>query len=87
MAAKKTPAAKKATKKTTKRVAKAASTKIALKDDTLYVVLQRNKLLGWEVAAVYQTPDEAKRVAAAMEERSLLSFRAAKVERVKLAHA
>lgn len=75
-------ATKKATKKaTTKR---AASTKITLKDDTLYLVSQRNKLLGWEPAGLYETLAMANDVRRAIEENSLLSFRAAKVNRVKL---
>lgn len=76
---------KKAAKKaTTKRVAKAASTKITLKDNTLYLVSQRNKLLGWEPAGLYPTREQADAVRRAIEERSVLTFLAAKVDRVKL---
>ena len=67
-----------------KRVAKKASSKITLKDDTLYVVSSRNKLLSWTPVAVYETRAEANRVREALEERSYLAFMAAKVDVVKL---
>lgn len=73
-----------AKKATTKRVAKKTSTKITLKDNTLYLVSQRNKLLGWEPAGLYETRPEAEAVRTAIEEQSLLSFRAAKIDVVKL---
>lgn len=76
-----------ATKKATKKAAtkkRAASTKITLKDSTLYVLSLRNKLFFWEPAAVYETHDEAKLARDSHEQHSNLGISAAKITRVKL---
>lgn len=77
-------ATKKAAKKTTAPKKRAASTKITLKDSTLYVLSLRNKLFFWEPVAVYETHEEAKLARDSHEQHSNLGFSAAKITRVKL---
>lgn len=77
-------ATKKAAKKTAAPKKRAASTKITLKDDTLYVLSLRRKYFMWEPSAVYETMEEAKRMRDMHEEYSALGFSAAKITRVKL---
>ena len=77
-------ATKKAAKKTAAPKKRAASTKITLADDTLYVLSLRGKYLMWEPAAVYETYEEAKRNRDMHEEHSALMLSAAKITKVKL---
>lgn len=77
-------ATKKAAKKAAAPKKRAASTKITLKDDTLYVLSLRGKYFMWEPSAVYETMEEAKLARDSHEQHSNLGFSAAKITRVKL---
>ena len=57
MAAKK--ATKKAVKKATKKAATKRASKITLKDDTLYVLSGRGKMLTWQPVSVFETYEQA----------------------------
>lgn len=77
--------AKKAIKKTAvKRVTK--NDKNVYDDGVYYIVSQRNKLLGYTPVALFKSRFAAERLRNDIESMSILSFRAAKVDRVELVH-
>lgn len=72
------------TKKTAKKTVAKKTTKLVLKDSTLYIVSKRDGLFGWTPVAAYETADAAHEHRNSLERNSPLSYKAAKVTVVQL---
>lgn len=77
-------ATKKATKKAAKKAATKRASKITLKDDTLYVLSIRSKMLTWQPVSVFETYEQASAERDRLESESILGIATAKVSVVKL---
>lgn len=66
------------------RVKKAASPKITLKDDVLYVLLRRQGLFGWQAFQLFETEAAAVEAREYYEKGSIYGTKGYKVDRVVL---